>query len=95
MPPVPLHPIITVGSFLKWGIDFMMCNPHSVGGQAYIIVAMDYFTKWAKAMPTLVADGKTAAQFIFNHIISRFGVPQAIVTDHDSHFHHYMVAELT
>ena len=40
-------------------------------------------------------DGKTAAQFIFNHIISRFGVPQAIVTDHGSHFQHYMVAELT
>ena len=37
-------------------------------------------------MSTLVVDGKTAAQFIFNHIISRFGVPQAIVTDHGSHF---------
>ena len=60
----------------------MMCNPHSARGHAYIIRAVDYFTKWAKAMPTLAADGKTAAQFIFNHIISRFGVPQAIVTDH-------------
>ena len=46
-------------------------------------------------MPTLAADGKTTAQFIFNHIIARFGVPQAIVTDHGSHFRHYMVAELT
>ena len=46
-------------------------------------------------MPTLVADNKIVAQFIFNHIIARFGVPQAIVTDHGSHFWHYMVAELT
>ena len=56
---------------------------------------MDYFTKWAEAMPTLAADDMTAAQFIFNHIIARFGVPQAIVTDHGSHFRHYMVVELT
>ena len=33
-------------------------------------------------MPSLTADGKTIAQFIFNHVISRFGVPQAIVTNH-------------
>ena len=46
-------------------------------------------------MPTLATDGKTSDQFIFNQIISRFGVPQAIVTDHGSHFWHYMVAELT
>ena len=46
-------------------------------------------------MPTLATDGKTATQFIFNHIIARFGVPQAIVTDHGSHFRNYMVAELT
>ena len=37
-------------------------------------------------MPTFEADGKTAAIFIFNHIIARFGVPQAIITDHGCHF---------
>ena len=85
-PPLPLHPVITVSSFAKWGVDFMTCNPHSAGGHAYIIVAVDYFTKWAEAMLTLAADGKTAAQFIFIHVIARFGVPQAIVTDHGTHF---------
>ena len=94
-PLVPLHPVITVGPFAKWGIDFMTCNPHSARGHAYIIVDVDYFTKWAEAMPTLAADGNTTAQFIYNHIITRFGVPQAIFTDHGSHFRHYMVAELT
>eukprot|EP00253_Pinus_taeda_P026683 PITA_26683 len=69
-PPAPLHPIIAVGPFAKWGIDFITCNPHSVGGHVYIILAVDYFTKWAEAMPTFEADGKTTAIFIFNHIIS-------------------------
>ena len=94
-PPSHLHPVITVGPFAKWGINFMMCNPHSTGGHAYIIVAIDYFLKWAEAMPTLIVDGKTTTQFIFNHIIYRFGVLEAIVTDHGSNFRHYMVAELT
>ena len=95
VPPVPLHLVITVGPFAKWGINFMTCNPHSAGGHAYIIIAVDYFTKWADAIRTLSVDGKTTSQFIFNHIIARFGVPQAIITDHGSHFRHYMVAELT
>jgi len=46
-------------------------------------------------MPTLSSDGKTMAQFLFNHVITQFGVPQAIVTDHGSHFHGHMMTELT
>eukprot|EP00253_Pinus_taeda_P031448 PITA_31448 len=94
-PPAPLHPIITVGPFAKWGIDFITCNLHSAGGHAYIILAVDYFTKWAEAMPTFKADGKTATIFVFNHIIARFGVPQAIITDHGRHFRNVMMTELT
>ena len=85
-PPAPLHPIIAIGPFAKWGIDFITCKPHSAGGHAYIILAVYYFTKWAEAMPTFDASGKIAAVFVFNHIITRFGVPQAIITDHGSHF---------
>eukprot|EP00253_Pinus_taeda_P034794 PITA_34794 len=94
-PPAPLHPIISVSPFAKWGINFITCNPHSAGGHAYIILAVDYFTKWAKAMPTFSEDGKTTAIFVFNHIIARFGVPQAIINDHGSHFRNIMMTELT
>ena len=73
----------------------MTCNPPSSRGHGYIIVAVDYFTKWAKAMPTFNNTGQTTALFFFNHIIARFGVPQAIVTDHGKHFHNHMMAKLT
>ena len=92
--PAHLHSVITIGPFSKWGIDYMTCNPCSTGGHGYIIVVMDYFTKWAEAMPTYSIDSKTMAQFLFNHVISRFGIPQAIVTDHGSHFRDYMMVEL-
>eukprot|EP00253_Pinus_taeda_P030668 PITA_30668 len=94
-PPAPLHPVVTVGPFAKWGIDYVTCNPRSAWWHGYIIVAVDYFTKWAKAMPTLSEDGHTVMQFLFNHVISQFGVPQAIVIDHGKHFRNHMMTELT
>ena len=69
-PPAPLHPIIVVNIFAKWGIDFITCNPHSAEGHAYIILAVNFFTKWAEVMPTFSTDGKIAATFIFNHKIA-------------------------
>ena len=90
-PPVPLHPIIVVDPFEKWGIDFITCNPHSAGGHGYIILVVDYFTKWAEVMPTFIADDKNAATFIFNHVIARFGLPQAIITNNGSHFRNIMM----
>jgi hypothetical protein len=84
--PTPLHPVVSVGPFAKWGIEFMTCNLHSTKGHGYIIVAVDYFTKWVEVMPTFDNTGKNATLFIFNHIITQFGVPQAIVMHHGSHF---------
>eukprot|EP00253_Pinus_taeda_P028872 PITA_28872 len=94
IPPAPLQLVVVVGPFTKWHIYFMTCDPTSAGGNGYIIVAVDYFTKWAEAMPTLNNSGKTAAIFFFNHVVSRFGVPQAIVTDHGSYFFNHMMVEL-
>jgi transposase InsO family protein len=57
-------------------------------------MAIEYFNKWAKAMPPVKYNGKTNAFFIFNQIKSRFGIPSEIVTDHGSHFHNEMMKEL-
>eukprot|EP00253_Pinus_taeda_P025627 PITA_25627 len=72
----------------------MTCNPTSTGGHGYIIVSVDYFTKWAEAMPTLDNTGETNALLFFNHVVARFGIPQVIVTDHGLHFRNHMMAEL-
>ena len=95
LPPTPLDLFIVVGPVSKWAIEFMTCNPTLAGGHGYIIVVVDYFTKWAEAMPTLNNSGKTIALFFFNHVVAWFGVPQAIVTDHGVHFFNHMMVELT
>nr|KUM48673.1 hypothetical protein ABT39_MTgene4688 [Picea glauca]QHR92683.1 hypothetical protein Q903MT_gene6731 [Picea sitchensis] len=92
--PAPLYPVITVGPFTKWGVDYTTCNPASPKGHKYIIVAVDYFTKWAEAMPTFSCDGETAAHFVFNQVIARFCIPREIVTDNGSHFQNRMMTEL-
>jgi hypothetical protein len=93
--PAPMFPIITVGPFTKWGIDYTTCNPPSTRGHHYIIVEVDYFTKWVEAMPTFRYDGETTTLFLFNQIIARFDVPREIVTDHGSHFQNKIMSNLT
>jgi hypothetical protein len=78
--------MITFGPFTKWGIDYTTCHRTSSRGHRYIIVEVDYFTKWIEAMPTFNNDGETATLFIFNQIVARFDIPREIVTDHGSHF---------
>ena len=59
--PAPLFSIISVGPFMKWGIDYATFNPVLNGGHKHIIVAVDYFMKWEEATPTFKADGETAS----------------------------------
>ena len=69
-------------------------NPASVGGNHHIIVAVDYFTKWEEAMPIVKSGSETVAHFVFKQIITWFGIPRELVTDHDMHFQNKMMVEL-
>ena len=70
----PLFPMIIAGPFTKWRVDFITCHPTSTRGHHYIIVAIDYFMKWVEAMPIIRNDIENATYFVFNHIITHFGV---------------------
>ena len=72
----------------------MDCNLDSAGGHHHIIVAVDYFMKWAEAMPMIKSDGEIAMHFIFNQIITRFGIPKDLVTNHGRNFQNRMMEEL-
>jgi len=92
--PTPLFLVITINPFTKWGIDFTTCNPPLAKVHKYIIVAIYYFTKWVKDMPTFWNDGETTTLFLFNQVISHFRIPKEIVTNHGNHFQNKMMAEL-
>lgn len=64
----------------------MEFNPPSFDGHKYIIVVVEYFMKWDEAMPTFNIISTTIAQLFFNHVITQFGVPKKLVSDHGWHF---------
>nr|GEY31284.1 reverse transcriptase domain-containing protein [Tanacetum cinerariifolium] len=70
--------------FDVWGIDFMVPFP-SYRGNKYILVAVDYLSKWveAKALPT--NDARVVCKFLKN-LIARFGMPRAIISDRGTYF---------
>ena len=71
---MPLTPILEVEIFDLWGIDFMGPFPLSYGNQ-YILVAVDYVSKWAEAIPTRTNDNQVVIKFLRENIISRLGAP--------------------
>ncbi|VVA39812.1 PREDICTED: LOW QUALITY PROTEIN, partial [Prunus dulcis] len=77
--------ILEVELFDVWGIYFMGPFPLS-HGYLYIIVAVDYISKWVEALPTRTNDHKVVLNFLKEHIFTRFGTPRAIISDGGSHF---------
>ena len=81
----PMNPILKVELFDLWGIDFMGPFPASYNN-LYILLAVDYVSKWVEAIPTRTNDAKVVAQFLRSNIFSRFGTPRALITDNGTHF---------
>ena len=74
--PNELYSVISPWLFLVWGIDVIgRIAPKALNWHEYIIVAIDYFTKWVKATSYSVLKAKHIARFLENNIIFRFGVP--------------------
>ena len=82
---MPLNPILVVDLFDDWGIDFMRPFPSSFG-YVYILVGVDYVSKWVEAVPCRAAYHKVVLKFLKENIFSRFGVPKSIISDGGSHF---------
>ncbi|CAN6575411.1 unnamed protein product [Malus baccata var. baccata] len=82
---MPQTLILVVEIFDVWGIDFMGPFPSS-HGFLYILLAVDYVSKWVEAKATKTNDSKVVSDFIKSNIFARFGMPRAIISDGGSHF---------
>ncbi|KAK8535534.1 hypothetical protein V6N12_057050 [Hibiscus sabdariffa] len=82
---MPMNPIHVCEIFDVWGLDYM--GPFvSSFGNTYIILAVDYVSKWVEAKATHNNDARTTVNFLKNFVFSRFGTPRAIVSDRGTHF---------
>ncbi|GJU49578.1 reverse transcriptase domain-containing protein [Tanacetum coccineum] len=67
-------------------IDIVGPLPTAPGGARFLVVAIDYFTKWVEAKPLISITGKHMEKFVWEHTVCRFGRPQAIILDNGKQF---------
>ena len=63
-------------------------------GYKYILVMVDYVSKWVKAMPTLTNDARVVKKILQKVIFLRFGTPKVLISDGGSHFCNHVIEAL-
>jgi hypothetical protein len=82
---MPLTNILVSEIFDVWGLDFIGPFPSSFGN-LYILLAVDYVSKWIEAKATRTNDAKVVLDFVRTHIFDRFGTSKAIISDRGTYF---------
>jgi hypothetical protein len=81
-----LTPLTSPWPFAKWGVDIVGLMPLGKGNQKFLIVAVDYFTKWAEAETVAAITTTNVTSFLWKSVVCRFGIPHAFVTDNGKQF---------
>nr|GEW97108.1 reverse transcriptase domain-containing protein [Tanacetum cinerariifolium] len=85
-PQHPLTPITAPWPFYKWGIDIAGPFPEGPGKVKFLIVAMDYFTKWIEAKAVATITSGQVKKFVWENIVCHFGIPGEIISDNGKQF---------
>ena len=85
----PVHPpmqsIPVKGPFHRVAVDILQLSLTSSGNK-YVVVFLDYLTKWVEAFPTADQQSSTIAQLLVEHIICRHGIPEELLSDRGTNF---------
>jgi ribonuclease HI len=73
-------------SLQRWGLDLLGPLPPAQGNLRYVVVAVEYFSKWIEAKPLATITSTTVQKFFLQNIVCRFGVPKAITVDNGMQF---------
>ncbi|GJU96073.1 reverse transcriptase domain-containing protein [Tanacetum coccineum] len=72
--------------FYQWGIDIVGPFPEAPGRVKFLVIAIDYFTKWVEAAPLATITGKNILKFVWTNIVCHFGIPGIIISDNGKQF---------
>jgi transposase InsO family protein len=70
----------------RWGLDLLGPLPPAQGNLRYVVVDVEYFSKWIEAKPLATITSVTVQKFFWQNIVCRFGVPKAITVDNETQF---------
>ena len=85
-PSEKLIPMTTPWLFAQWGLDIMGPFPTALRQLKFLVVGIDYFTKWVEAEPLATITEKSIRTFVWRNIISRYGIPRVLVSDNGKQF---------
>ena len=86
---LPAETLTTITSpwpFAQWGIDIVGPLPRGKGQVKFLLVVIDYFTKWVEAEALSTITEAKIQSFVWKNIICRFGIPQIIISDNGRQF---------
>ncbi|KAK8948470.1 hypothetical protein KSP39_PZI005589 [Platanthera zijinensis] len=81
-----LRSIMAPWPFAIWGLDLVGSFPQASGQRRFLLVMVDYFSKWMEVKALAKVTSQVVRNFIWGEIICRHGLPQAIVTDNGPQF---------
>jgi len=94
-PPSELHTMSAPWPFVAWGMDVIgPIEPAASNGHRFILVAIDYFTKWVEAKTFKSVTKKAVVDFVHSNIICRFGIPKVIITDNGANLNSNLMKEV-
>ncbi|XP_059310183.1 uncharacterized protein LOC132061366 [Lycium ferocissimum] len=80
---------------VAWGMDIIgPIEPLASNGHHFILVTIDYFTKWVEATSHKSVTKKVVADFVRNNLICRFGVPESIITDNGANLNSHLMKDI-
>ncbi|KAL0540988.1 hypothetical protein IC582_021015 [Cucumis melo] len=94
-PASPLHMLTASWPFSMWDLDVIEpIEPKASNGHRFILVAIDYFTKWVEAASYKSVTKKTVVKFIRKDTICRYGLPEHIITDNGKNLNNKLMEKL-
>ncbi|MCI25134.1 protein NYNRIN-like, partial [Trifolium medium] len=81
-----LQSVTSLWPFYKWGVDILGPFTIATAQVKFLIVAVDYFTKWIKAEAVATITAEKVKKFYWKKIICRYGIPKSIVSDNGKQF---------
>ncbi|XP_070020811.1 uncharacterized protein [Nicotiana sylvestris] len=90
-----LHPMSAPWPFVAWGMDVIgPIEPKDSNGHRFILVAIDYFTKWVEAITLKSVTKKALVDFVHSNLIYRFGISATIITDNAANLNSHLMREI-
>ncbi|KAJ1699784.1 hypothetical protein LUZ63_008296 [Rhynchospora breviuscula] len=82
-PPTTLSSIASPWPFDVWGIDILDPFPTARANLRFVVVAVEYFTRWVEVKPLALITSQKVADFVKYNIVYRYGIPHTIISDND------------